>query len=64
MTDDSDRELRKNKKKNNINKNKNKHFYDFSDEQKFITKSKKQFKHRIEDMRSEELWEDWENMRQ
>lgn len=64
MTEDFDREFRKSKKKNNITKNKQKDTYDFSDEQRFMSKSKKAFKHRIEDMRSEELWEDWEDMKQ
>lgn len=32
-----------------------------SDEQRFISKSKKAFKHKIEDIRSDELWEDWED---
>jgi len=32
-----------------------------SQEQRFITKSKKQKKQQIEHLREEELWEDWEN---
>ena len=32
-----------------------------SEEQRFIAKSKKQFKKKIEEIREEELWEDWEN---
>lgn len=32
-----------------------------SEEQRFLSKSKKQFKKQIEDMRAEELWDDWEN---
>jgi hypothetical protein len=64
MTDDFDRENRKNKKKENISKNKTRETYDFSEEQIFISKSKKSFKHKIEDMRNDELWEDWENMKQ
>lgn len=32
-----------------------------SDEQRFVSKSKKRFKKQIEEMREEELWEDWEN---
>lgn len=62
MTEDFDREYRKNKKKDNLSKNKTKENYDLSDEQRFVSKSKKAFKHRIEDMRSDELWEDWEDM--
>lgn len=32
-----------------------------SEEQRFISKSKKRFKKQIEEIREEELWEDWEN---
>lgn len=32
-----------------------------SEEQRFVSKSKKQFKKKIEDIREEELWEDWDN---
>lgn len=32
-----------------------------SDEQRFVSKSKKQFKKYQQDLRAEELWEDWEN---
>lgn len=32
-----------------------------SEEQRFLSKSKKQFKKNIENMRADELWEDWEN---
>jgi predicted polyphosphate/ATP-dependent NAD kinase len=32
-----------------------------SEEQKFVAKNKKQLKRRMEDMKAEELWEDWEN---
>ena len=31
-----------------------------SDEQRFVSKAKKQFKKKIENIREEELWEDWE----
>ena len=31
-----------------------------SDEQRFVSKTKKQFKKKIEDIREEELWDDWE----
>lgn len=34
---------------------------DISDEQKFEYKSKKQFKHKLQDIKQQELWEDWEN---
>jgi hypothetical protein len=32
-----------------------------SEEQRFISKSKKQLKKKIEDIKAEELWEDWED---
>jgi uncharacterized protein YnzC (UPF0291/DUF896 family) len=32
-----------------------------SEEQRFMSKSKKQFKKQIEDIKADELWEDWEN---
>lgn len=32
-----------------------------SDEQRFLSKSKKQFKRQVQDLKAEELWEDWEN---
>jgi hypothetical protein len=32
-----------------------------SEEQMFVSKSKKQHKRKIQDMKAEELWEDWEN---
>lgn len=32
-----------------------------SEEQRFISKSKKQLKKKMEDIRGEELWEDWED---
>ena len=32
-----------------------------SEEQRFLSKSKKQFKRQLEDIKAEELWEDWEN---
>lgn len=56
MTDsDNRKEFRRNKIKNNC-KNKS----EFSDEQKFIKRSKHQHKREIEDMRADEVWEDWE----
>jgi hypothetical protein len=32
-----------------------------SEEQKFVSKHKKQHKRKMQDMKAEELWEDWEN---
>lgn len=42
-----------------LNKNSKKH--DLSEEQRFLSKSKKERKKKLEDIRGEELWEDWEN---
>lgn len=41
--------------------NKKKRDKDISEEQRFISKTKKQFKSKIEDIRQEELWEDWDH---
>lgn len=43
--------------------NKNVKKYDSSDfeEQRYISKSKKERRKKIEDIRGDELWEDWEN---
>lgn len=35
--------------------------FEISDEQRFLNKAKKQFKKKIEDVRAEEAWEDWED---
>ena len=56
MTDSDDKkEQRRQKLADTYKKEK------ISDEQKFFSKSKKQHKKQIEDMRAEELWEDWED---
>jgi hypothetical protein len=34
--------------------------YEITEEQKFVSRSKKQLKKKIEEIKSEELWEDWE----
>jgi hypothetical protein len=34
---------------------------EYSEEQRFVSKSKKEMKRRMEDIRGDELWEDWEN---
>lgn len=56
MSDSSKKDLRRQKIANNHNKKER-----VSEEQRFISKSKKQLKKQVEDMRAEELWEDWEN---
>jgi hypothetical protein len=53
-------ENRKEFRRNKI-KNSNKSKTELSDEQRFLKKSKKRLKQQIEDTRSEEVWEDWEN---
>lgn len=55
MSDPDKKDLRRQKL---ADKNYKKH--QVSDEQRFISKSKKQFKKNIEQIREEELWEDWE----
>ncbi len=52
---DNKKDLRRQKLAENSKKEK------ISDEQRFLSKSKKQLKKQKEDMRAEELWEDWEN---
>jgi len=32
-----------------------------SEEQRFVSKSKKQHKRKMQDIKAEEIWEDWEN---
>lgn len=55
MSDPDKKDLRRQKL---ADKNYKKH--QISDEQRFMSKSKKQFKKNIEQIREEELWEDWE----
>lgn len=49
------KENRRQKLNENIRKEK------VSEEQKFLSKSKKQFKRQVQDLKADELWEDWEN---
>lgn len=35
--------------------------YDLSEEQRFVSKSKKEHKRKMQDIKGDELWEDWEN---
>lgn len=56
MNDPNDKDQRRQKFQNkNVKK------YDYSEEQRFISKSKKERKKKIEEIRGDELWEDWEN---
>lgn len=34
---------------------------ELSEEQRFVSKSKKELKKKLEDIRGDELWEDWDN---
>lgn len=55
MSDSEKKDLRRQKLSETHKKEK------ITEEQRFISKSKKQFKKQIEDMKADELWEDWEN---
>jgi len=57
-TEDFDRDSRKNK--NIFSNRKKKKYSEISDEQKLVYKSKKELRHRIENLRENEIWEDWE----
>lgn len=57
MSDDNDPKDQRRQKF--LNKNDKKH--DLSEEQRFISKSKKERKKKLEDIRGDELWEDWKD---
>ena len=59
MQDSEDR--KDNRRRNILNKNLKKE--QISEEQRFLSKAKKQKKQQIEELREEELWDDWENYR-
>jgi hypothetical protein len=54
MTDSDNRKEYRRKKLQNQHRKP-----EVSEEQKFINKSKKNLKRQVEDLRSEEAWEDW-----
>jgi hypothetical protein len=56
--DDFDKNGKRFRKKNFEKK---KSLKDISEEQKFEYRSKKQFKHKLQDIKQQEIWEDWEN---
>jgi hypothetical protein len=58
MNDFDNKDRKEIAKKNFTNKKKRDR--DISEEQRFISKTKKEFKSKIENMRQEELWEDWD----
>lgn len=58
MSDDLDDKDRKEYRRKKIEKNKDKK--EFSEEYRFIKKSKQEFKNRLSQMKEEELWSDWE----
>lgn len=55
MSDQEKKDNRRQKLSQNHKKEK------ISEEQRFVSKSKKRFKKEIEQIKAEELWEDWEN---
>jgi hypothetical protein len=57
MSEQDKKDLRRQKFLDNSQNKKSK----ISEEQRFVSKSKKQLKRQLEDMKAEELWEDWEN---
>ena len=57
MTDQDFRD-RKENRKHNIGKKK-KSPSDISEEQRFLSKSKKAFRNKKQEIREEEIWEDW-----
>lgn len=59
MTDPDNRNRKESRKKSFLDKNR-KHT-DLSEEQKFISKSKKAFKQKKQFLQEEELWDDWDN---
>ena len=59
MTDFDNSEPRTNRKQ--FVGNKQKHKDNVSEEQKFVSKSKKAFKNKVKEIQVEEVWEDWEN---
>jgi hypothetical protein len=58
MADIDDGDRKENRRKKIDTKHKEKK--EFSEEYRFIKKSKQEFKNKISQMREEELWEDWE----
>ncbi|NDC71891.1 MAG: hypothetical protein EBZ62_00350 [Sphingobacteriia bacterium] len=55
----SDHDRKDIRRKNLADKNHSKP--SISEEQRFLSRSKKQLKKKIEDIKAEELWEDWED---
>lgn len=60
MSDIDDKDRKESRRKKLDTKNKDKKEY--SEEYRFIKKSKKEFKNKISQMREEELWDDWEEI--
>lgn len=56
MSEQNKKDIRRQKFEENHGKK-----HKVSEEQRFVSKNKKQFKKHIEDIRAEELWEDWDN---
>lgn len=56
MSDQDKKDIRRQNQFLNKNKQKPK----VSEEQRYISKSKKQLKNKIKEIQAEEIWEDWE----
>jgi hypothetical protein len=56
MSDQDKKDIRRQNQFLNKNKQKPK----ISEEQRYISKSKKQLKNKIKEIQAEEIWEDWE----
>jgi hypothetical protein len=59
MTDPDNKDRKENRKKSFFDKQKKPVF--FSEEEKFLSKSRKAFKQKKQHLHEEELWEDWDN---
>lgn len=56
MSDQDKKDIRRQNQFFNKNRQKSK----ISEEQRYISKSKKQLKNKIKEIQAEEIWEDWE----
>lgn len=59
MTEPDNKNRKENRKRNFLDKQKR--HSDLTEEQKFLSKSKKAFKQKKQHIQEEELWEDWDN---
>jgi len=56
MSDQDKKDIRRQNQFLNKNRQKSK----ISEEQRYVSKSKKQLKNKIKEIQAEEIWEDWE----